>query len=449
MVVAAHEVSDGFQRELEETGKGERDMRMSIGKAAEEHPDVAAAVAGSIAAKEPSALVKSILAAGMAALVGIAFWFLLPWFKLLRAVSAMAARRKAKAMRNGDVIDVTPASTCRSGFTLIEVLVLVAAFLALTILGVCRMTAGRDESTSRSSGASPGSGAEQAQSDNADAQAENNARIAKRAAAIAKMQSAYASSLERHYRNFLSDIEHVGSVQFDAVRKGIPRVAERYGTFSRCKDLFKIIVTDRLNGGNETENSIRRDLEADYYRGLYAARDKVHECLKAFVQNVKGANESFRGELEAELATAEFPGDDAYKALMVECGERIEQKKSDLLEGQITAGIALALEAVCIRQTVSAVAGILGKTAVRQAGTMAVGAGAAVADGPLPVGDAIAGVAILGCTAWSLYDIYEATKVLPDELRSTLNSVTSECEKKTLEEVRLAGENIYMHMRVF
>ena len=37
----------------------------------------------------------------------------------------------------------------------------------------------------------------------------------------------------------------------------------------------------------------------------------------------------------------------------------------------------------------------------------------------------------------------KATTVLPEELRSTLESVTSECENQTVEEVKRVGENIY------
>ena len=103
----------------------------------------------------------------------------------------------------------------------------------------------------------------------------------------------------------------------------------------------------------------------------------------------------------------------------------------------------MALEAVCIRQTVAMVAKILGKAAGRQAGTMAAGAGAAIADGPLPVGDAIAAVAIAGCTAWSAWDVYKATKILPEELRVTLEESTRKCERQTLDEVKSAGEKVY------
>ncbi len=449
MVASGHEIADGVQTYMEEKGKGEHAMGDGVGKAAEKNPDVAIAVGRSITENSSAAYMKYVYLAGMCVLGALAVWFLWPWVALVRNVSSRAARRRAAAMHCGDVTDVTPMPasnpepTRRSGFTRFEVLFAAAACLGLTILGVWRMAANRDEPPAKTALASP-AGAEHTPDDKADAHAEQKEkeRVARRAAVVAKLQSAYADSLERHYRNFLSDVQYVSNTQFGAVRRTIPSVAEQFGTFSRCKDLFETIVTDQLKDENETESSIKRDLEADYYKELYAARDKVFECLEAFVRNAESAKEVFKVELEDELGSVELPGDEAYKALLAECGERIEQKKEELKLGQIDAGIALALEAVCIRQTVAAVARILGTTAGRQAGTMVAGAGAAVSDGPLPVGDAIAGVAIIGCTAWSAWDVYKATKVLPEELRSTLESVTRECEHETVEEVKKVGREV-------
>ena len=448
MVVSGHEIADGVQDGIQEAGKGIGEMGKGVGKAAEDNPEVAVAVANSITKSSPTAFVKNLLMTGVLALAGLILWLLWPWFRLFRNICTLAARRKAGTMRDGDVIDVTPVpvcrteSTCRSGFSRLEVLFAASACLVLTILGVWRMAANGDGHEVPDS--APATAAAEVSDDKACAQAKQAERIARRKAAIAKMHAAYADALEQHYRNFLSDIENVGDAQFGIVRMGIPAVVDKFGTFSRCKDLFETIVTDKLKGENETGNSIRRDLEADYYKRLYAARDKVYGCLETFLRNAESAKEAFRLELEDELDTVELPGDDAYKALLEECGERIEQKKEELKCGQIDAGIALALEAVCIRQTVATVAKALGKAAARQSGTMVAGAGAAMADGPLPVGDAIAGVAIIGCTAWSVWDVYKATKILPEELRATLEATTRKCEQQTLDEVKNSGEKAYM-----
>jgi hypothetical protein len=189
--------------------------------------------------------------------------------------------------------------------------------------------------------------------------------------------------------------------------------------------------------------SIKRDLEADFYRGLYDAHDQVKACLITFLKDVEAERQTFRHELEVELDSLELPGDEAFRALLTDGGERIENCKCELLEGQIVAAISAVVEATCIRFTVSTITKILGKSAARMAGSAAVGAGAAVADGPFPFGDIIGGALVLGSTCWTAYDIWQATKVLPEELRKTLRAVVDDCEAKTINDFKNSGNEIY------
>lgn len=424
MVASAHELADGVQEATKSAGK-------SVGKAVEEHPEIAVPMVESFTAP-----MKCVALACALPMVGLVLWFLWPWMRLVRNASALAASRRAAAMRRAEVIDVTPVSTESSGFTRVELLIMVSAFIGLTILGIWRMTSKGDKHEAVSRAVRPAAPAVQTN-------AAQKERIAKRAAIVARLHAEYTDSLKRHYDSFLYEVDRIGGARFGAVRSGIPGVVGQFGTFGRCKDLFKTIVVDKLKGGNETGNSIRRDLEADFYRGLYTARDSVHECLQGFLRSADVAKDAFRISLEEELGEVELPGDDAYKAILAECENRIEQKKSNLKTAQIDAAISVAFEAVCIRQTVATVARILGKAAARQAGTMAAGAGAVVVDGPLPVGDIIGGVAVLGCTAWSAWDVYQATKVLPRELRATLESAVADCRRQTIDEVKMAGESVY------
>ena len=165
-------------------------------------------------------------------------------------------------------------------------------------------------------------------------------------------------------------------------------------------------------------------------------------CLQDLTSNLESARRAFAVQLKEELALGELPGDGEYRAMLVECGERIEKSKRDLAVGQIAAGVSVAFEAVCIRQTVAVVSSLLGKAAARQVGTMAAGVGAAAIDGPLPIGDIVGGIAVLGCTAWTGWDVYKATKVLPANLAKTLDSVTRDCERQCRDEVCKAGEKL-------
>ena len=335
-----------------------------------------------------------------------------------------------------DVVDMntsSPTSTS-SGFTRVELIIALAGFLLLTIIGVWRIAR-----CVNSDGYSSSAGSVDAN--------HQKVQVAKRAERVARLQKDYAAALDRHHARFLADVESVAAAKFGDVRDGIPGVVKKFGTFSRCKDLLVTLVKDKMDKGNRTGQSIKRDLEADFYRGLYDAHDQVKACLITFLKDVEAERQTFRHELEVELDSLELPGDEAFRALLTDGGERIENCKCELLEGQIVAAISAVVEATCIRFTVSTITKILGKSAARMAGSAAVGAGAAVADGPFPFGDIIGGALVLGSTCWTAYDIWQATKVLPEELRKTLRAVVDDCEAKTINDFKNSGNEIYSAYR--
>ncbi|MBQ3290618.1 MAG: hypothetical protein IJH50_14540 [Kiritimatiellae bacterium] len=428
MVVAAHECSDGVQQ----MGEGVRE-------AVKANPKLAGEIAETVTAP-----IKCIVGIAIVGMTAFLVWFAWPWVSLVRNWSKLVSARRAAAIRSvapvaggaAEVIDVelSSPSAAHSGFTRVELIIVIAGFLLLSIIGVWRIV---------KSGISDGD----TSSVGHDAAARQEAQIAKRAKKVAQLQADYVTALDRHYATFLSDVESEASLRFGDVRNGIPRVVKKFGVFSRCKDLLVTLVKDKMDNGNRTERSIKRDLEADFYRGLYEARDKVNAHLVTFLKNSETERKTFKHELEVELDSIELPGDEAFKGLLTDGGERIEKCKRNLLEGQIVAAISAVVEATCIRFTVSTVGKILGKAAARMAGSAAVGTGAALADGPLPIGDIFGGILVLGSTCITVCDVRQATKVLPGKLDKALRAVTDDCEAKTIMEFKNAGDDIYKAYR--
>ena len=424
LVVAAHETADGVQQ-----------MGEGVKAAVVANPELAVGVAESVTAP-----VKWLVVMSGAAALSFLVWILWPWVSFVKNWSRFTAGRHAAAMRGtasvggytADVIDVLPSSptSARSGFTRVELIIAVAGFLLLTIIGVWRIA----RLGSSDSNTSP------VRSDNTTRQ---EVQVTERAKKVARLQTDYTTAIDRHYAAFVSEVESVAAARFGNVGSGIPRVVDKFGTFSRCKDLLVTLVKDKMDNGSRTANSLKQDLEANFYRGLYDARDKVNACLVLFLKNVEAERQSFRHELEVELDSIELPGDEAFRSILTDGGERIEKCKRELAEGQIVAAISAIIEATCIRVTVSTIAKILGKAAARMAGSVAVGAGAAVADGPIPIGDIIGGAVVLGSTCWTAYDIWQAAKVLPMELNKSLRAVVNDCEAMTVRDFKNVGEEIY------
>lgn len=421
LVVGTHEVADGVQ-----------DMGEAVGEAVRENPELAGEVADRVMGP-----VKSICLVAGAGIVALLLWLFLPWIALFRNYSRLSAARHAKRIESlsGGIaakadVEAAPRGAMRFGKARLRTLSALAAFAVLTALGIFGVSSVRD-AESRAFAQTYMTGEDVP------------GKSARRARVMEKLKAGYLKSVERHYADFSNRVEEVAKVEFAKVRSGVPALTEKFGTLARCTDLFKDAVADRIKGGDRVGERIRRDLEEDYYRGLYGARDKVVACLEDLVLDLDSAGKTYRLSVESELASERLPGDARYGKFLVECSERIDAKKTELETAQNIAAVSVAIEAMLIRQTVSTVTKTIGKTAARQAATMAAGVGAAVVDGPLPVGDVIAVVSVVGCTAWTGYDVWNATKVLPGELRRTLTEVTDESERKCLGEVLACGQKAY------
>ncbi|MBQ2628159.1 MAG: hypothetical protein IJG13_00630 [Kiritimatiellae bacterium] len=423
-VVAAHETADGVQQ-----------MGEGVKEAVREKPELAERIAETVTSP-----IRWLVGMATAGAMAFLVWFIWPWASLVRNWSKLVAARRTATMRSSepvadgaaDVIDVAPSApaSAHPGFTRVELIVMLAGFLLLSVVGVWRIVkSGTPDGDQSPTGH--------------DAAASQKARVAERAKKVAQLRANYIAALDRHYATFVSDVESEAFARFGEVRDGIPSVASKFGAFSRCKDLLVTLVKDKISKGNRTEQSIKRDLEADFYRGLYDARDKVNAHLVIFLRNAEAERKSFQRELEVELDSIELPGDEAFKGLLTDGGDRIEKSKRKLLEGQIAAAISVVFEAACIRFTVNHISRILGRAAARIAGSAAVGAGAALVDGPLPILDFVGGAVVVGTTAWSIRDIYKATKTLPAELTKTLRFVVDDCEAQTVGEIKKTGRAIY------
>ena len=413
LVVGSHEAADGVQA-----------MCTSVGKAVEDNPEAAVGLG-----REVLSLPKTVIGILAAFAMTVLTWVLWPFFMFVRNWIRLVTTRKARTLATVPVengIVFAGQKIGAAGFVHGGLIWALAGFLLLTVLGVWGFVR---------SGSSRNATGRFAAQDN-----DMRTRVAHRAKVIAELRKHYEAEVDRIHKEFLAEVDSMANVKFGQVRANIPGIVAEFGTMSRCAALVKAIALDKLRGGTRAEKNIRRDLEASYYDGLYSARDNVAKCLQGLETNLENAHNAFIAQLQGELSTVELPNDDEYRALLEDCGERIEKGKYDLATGQFAAGVAVAVEAACARQTLATASRMLGSAAARQAGTMTAGVGAAVADGPLPFGDIICGIAVLGCAAWTGVEVYQATKVLPEKLAETLRSATNDCERKCREDVRKMGE---------
>ena len=230
MVVAAHECADGVQQ-----------MGEGVKEAVKAKPELAERIAEIVTSP-----VKWLVGIATIGVMGFLAWFLWPWVSLVRNWSKLIAARRAATMRNtapaacgaGDVIDVTPSTpdAMRSGFTRLELIIVLVGLLLLLVVGVWRIAKlwipDGDTSPTRHR-----------------TTVSRRALLAERGKKFTQLRADYVAALDGHYTTFLSDVESDASARFGEVRDAIPSVVSKFGTFSRCKDLLVTLVRDKMSNG--------------------------------------------------------------------------------------------------------------------------------------------------------------------------------------------------------
>ena len=297
LAVGTHAVADGFQK-----------MEESVAETLKENPDAVGTVASAIMAPINWAMM------GIAAIVlTVLIWLIRPWITLFHNWSKLHAAKRAVKMRQEGHTDVrhsaernTPDSvpvegevveadySMRSGKIERRTLLAIGLFSVLAAVSIIGLPfAGKSLS-----------------SWSAERKSEKK-KIERRECVMAELKAGYLSSIKRLHENFRKEVAGIAQSEFAGVRASIPAVADKFGGFSRCKDLFKDMVIDKIKGGNRVEKSLNTDLERDYYNLLYAARDKVVDCLEDLVLNLDAVRKEYRFSMEKELALECLPGDEA------------------------------------------------------------------------------------------------------------------------------------------
>ena len=406
-VVGTHEVADGLQSTLE-----------SSGRAIEEHPEAAGSIIDSLVS--PVKWLAVAVFTGVAAFLVWLFWpFVLLVVRGARLLRARMAKRLAE--KESGAAEPPPAAgemqAARSGRANCFVLVAVACFCLLAAINVWRF--------STRGGSIPSADVGGVRSVDGEL-----------------LRAEFSEEVRRSHADFVAEVNSVAASKFGAVRSKIPSIVKKYGAFSCCCSLAKSLVADKMKGGHETQDKINADLEQEYYAGIYSARDALADCVRRHGERLGRSVEKYRARLGVVGQDGVLVNDDAFAESLARASERIEAAKANLSVGQVDAAVSMAIEAVCVRQTIAAVSKALGRVAAREAGAVAVGAGAAVADGPLPFIDILAATAVTACTIWSVRDVYKAAKVLPRELEAILRATVDKCERDSLADVVEMGEKL-------
>ena len=255
------------------------------------------------------------------------------------------------------------------------------------------------------------------------------------------LRNEVSALVERHgsrnmelYRRFEQDLAAAGAGEFRDALDNIDATVEIFSSVKTVGYLVYLMAYDKVKETNTARDYMTEQLTPKIITPCMNGSAAVRECLGNFLHGLQENDNEFRSALAQKLAAMPKTGvrskaDERFMRNLLKTQEQIVTLATKKM-GTI---VGVTIEALWWKQIWKALMRITGKIVAK----VAVSAGIAAADGPLPFGDALA---IIGL-AWSAYDIYQATKVIPDELRAILNKTVETFKNDSRNEaLRIAAE---------
>ena len=259
---------------------------------------------------------------------------------------------------------------------------------------------------------------------------------------LAREQEKLLAHVRRRTKEFKADVQaaahryermisHVDvDRDFADARQGVDFLLSRDGLcgFKASCTLAYKFAYDRVKGTTRAQDAIVPLVSAHVLGPVERAVGKYETLTRQFHAELKHDVEAFAMDLavrsqafEREISVLSIPEarrvGDAMQGVVVGIEDRAVKT--------VAAAVGAAVEAALIKSSLSTIGKVVVRTssralagaAARLSASVATGAGCALADGPLPIGDIVgAGFVVIGL-GWTAYDIYEAVQGLPDEIR--------------------------------
>lgn len=248
----------------------------------------------------------------------------------------------------------------------------------------------------------------------------------------------YQADCKRLLAQYMNLLETNINPEFNQAKNAIPRVVDDLSSFSACVKLSYKAAKDKLKDTHDFEDAYMEVIDGPIVQPCLRANRVASEMLQNLNQKLKERYARYAMDLAAVCRESdektEIPPQDLSRLLA--CIQTTAASSQKLQQVKLFAAVGVAVEAIFFRQTCSAIVKLFAKPVAKICGSLGVGGICAAADGPIPIGDIIGGVLAVGGLAWTAYDVYDVTCVMPGELRSELSNGIDETRTKLLEESR-------------
>ena len=244
----------------------------------------------------------------------------------------------------------------------------------------------------------------------------------------------YQEDCNRFMLQYMELLEFKIDSDFVKAKKSIPEVIDQLTGLNVCVKFCYKAAKDKLKGTNDFEEAYMDIINQPIVQPCLHANALASETLKTLDQHLKERYAQYAMDLAVVCGDTgeEVSSPDVERLL--QCINTVAASSSQFQQEKIFALVGVAFEAIFIRSTCNAIVKLFAGPVAKICSSLGVGGICAAADGPFPVGDAIGGVLAVGGLAWTAYDIYDVTCVLPEKLKTELETGITETQEKLMDD---------------
>ena len=225
----------------------------------------------------------------------------------------------------------------------------------------------------------------------------------------------YQQKNEELLNEFLNKLPTVAEAEFQAAENNVVPFVKQSTKFTfSCKLMYRL-AKDKFSKTNTATELLAPVITKHFAEPLAAAQIAMQNELQNFMLRVQENDNQYRAGL-TELTKSEVfqKSEFAANRALIQRFEQLNSEISKFAVAKVTTAVATGMEIILIRSTFNAIRSMLVRCGSRLAASAGLAGGAAVIDGPLPIGDAIGAVIIVGGTVWTMYDICKVFFTMPN-----------------------------------
>ena len=261
---------------------------------------------------------------------------------------------------------------------------------------------------------------------------------------IEEQEARYNADCEKLLAAFVADLERNVSPDFDKASRAVPKVVDDLCGFKVCVKLCYKAAKDKIQGTHEFPDAYMAVMDAPIVQPCVHANAVASDMLQNLQQRLRERHAQYAADLAAVCRNENINGNLPAKDLenLQNCLETFAGKTFQAQLNKIMAGVGVVFEVIFIRESSRLIIKLLAKPVARICSSLGIGAICAVADGPLPIGDAIGVVFAVGGLAWTAWDVYDVMCRVPKNLNAELRNGIETTKAKLLGESRAQALNM-------